>query len=173
MQQGGVAAIKAEATKQKSELDAIRREEAQERAQKRKIEKEQEALNRLPNAILIGNTKAPSPELGRFEIVSSGDPEKPFKFVLKTETGKTVFETSPMRTKPNELTAVMFKDIMQKGSFTFTRSITGAIVFKVLDARGRVFYTSRSYMALNDAQRAAALIKKYGLSANYIDDTTI
>ena len=173
MQQGGVAAAKAEALKQKSEIDAQRKEEAQERAAKRKIEKEQEALSRLPNAILIGNTKKPSPELGKFEIVASKDPEKPFKFVLKTEADKVVFETSPMKTKPNELTAVMFKDIMQKGSFTFTRSLSGGIIFKILDARQRVFYTSRSYLSIQDAQRAAALIKKYGLSANYIDDTTI
>lgn len=172
MQQGGIAAAKAEARKQQNEINAIRKEEAQERAAQRKAEKEQEEISRLPNAILIGNTKKPSPEFGKFEIVATKDAEKPFKFVLKTEAGKVVFETSPMKTKPNELTAVMFKNIMTTGSFTFTRSMTG-IIFKILDSRQRVFYTSRSYMSVQDAQRAAALIKKYGLSANYIDDTTI
>ena len=172
MQAGGIAAAKVEHAKQKEELDAIRKEEASIRAEQRKAEREKEALERLPNAILIGNTKVPSPELGKFEIANSKDPEKPFKLLLRTEKGQVVFETSPMRTKPNELTAVMFKDIMNTGSFTFTRSING-FAFQILDSRKRVFYSSRSFINLNDAKRAAALIKKYGLSANYIDDTTI
>ncbi len=172
MQAGGIAAAKVEHAKQKEELDAIRKEEASIRAEQRKAEREKEALERLPNAILIGNTKVPSPELGKFEIANSKDVEKPFKLLLRTEKGQVVFETSPMRTKPNELTAVMFKDIMNTGSFTFTRSING-FAFQILDSRKRVFYTSRSFINLNDAKRAAALIKKYGLSANYIDDTTI
>ena len=172
MQSGGISAAKAEQSKAQEEVDAIRKEEAIARAEKRKLEKEKEALERLPNAILIGNTKIPSPELGKFEIASSKDPEKPFKLLLRTETGKVVFETSALRTKPNELTALMFKEIMTNGSFTFTRSMTG-YAFQILDTRKRVFYSSRSFINLNDAKRAAALIKKYGLSANYIDDTTI
>ena len=102
----------------------------------------------------------------------SNDKEKPFKFVLKTEKGKVVFETAPMKTKPNELTAVMLKDIMANGSFAFMRTNTG-FFFKILDSRQRVFCTSRAYPTTLDAQKAAALIKKYGLSANYIDDKTI
>ena len=172
MQAGGIAAAKMEHDKQKEELIAIRKEEAAARAEQRKIEREKEALERLPNAILIGNTKAPSPELGKFEIASSKDADKPFRLLLRTEKGQVVFETSPMKTKPNELTAVMFKDIMNTGSFTFTRSING-FAFQILDSRKRVFYSSRSFINLNDAKRAAAMIKKYGLSANYIDDTTI
>ena len=172
MQAGGIAAAKMEHDKQKEELIAIRKEEAAARAEQRKIEREKEALERLPNAILIGNTKTPSPELGKFEIANSKDADKPFKLLLRTEKGQVVFETSPMKTKPNELTAVMFKDIMNTGSFTFTRSING-FAFQILDSRKRVFYSSRSFISLNDAKRAAAMIKKYGLSANYIDDTTI
>ena len=172
MQAGGIAAAKMEHDKQKEELIAIRKEEAAARAEQRKIEREKEALERLPNAILIGNTKTPSPELGKFEIANSKDADKPFKLLLRTEKGQVVFETSPMKTKPNELTAVMFKDIMNTGSFTFTRSING-FAFQILDSRKRVFYSSRSFINLNDAKRAAAMIKKYGLSANYIDDTTI
>ena len=172
MQAGGIAAAKMEHDKQKEELIAIRKEEAAARAEQRKIEREKEALERLPNAILIGNTKAPSPELGKFEIASSKDADRPFRLLLRTEKGQVVFETSPMKTKPNELTAVMFKDIMNTGSFTFTRSING-FAFQILDSRKRVFYSSRSFINLNDAKRAAAMIKKYGLSANYIDDTTI
>ena len=159
MQAGGIAAAKVEHAKQKEELDAIRKEEASIRAEQRKAEREKEALERLPNAILIGNTKVPSPELGKFEIANSKDTEKPFKLLLRTEKGQVVFETSPMRTKPNELTAVMFKDIMNTGSFTFTRSING-FAFQILDSRKRVFYSSRSFINLNDAKRAAALIKK-------------
>ena len=172
MMQGGVSAALIESAKMKEELDSIKKEEAQERAQKRREEQEKEEQARLANAILIGNTKKASPELGKFEIQLSNDKEKPFKFVLKTEKGKVVFETAPMRTKPNELTAVMFKDIMANGSFAFMRTQTG-FFFKILDSRQRVFCTSRPYPSTLDAQKAAALIKKYGLSANYIDDKTI
>ena len=172
MMQGGVSAALMESQKLKEELESIKKEEAQERAQKRKEELEKEEQERLANAILIGNTKKPSPELGKFEIQLSNDKEKPFKFVLKTEKGKVVFETAPMKTKPNELTAVMFKDIMANGSFAFMRTNTG-FFFKILDSRQRVFCTSRAYPTTLDAQKAAALIKKYGLSANYIDDKTI
>ena len=172
MMKGGVSAALMESQKLKEELESIKKEEAQERAQKRKEELEKEEQERLANAILIGNTKKPSPELGKFEIQLSKDKEKPFKFVLKTEKGKVVFETAPMKTKPNELTAVMFKDIMANGSFAFMRTNTG-FFFKILDSRQRVFCTSRAYPTTLDAQKAAALIKKYGLSANYIDDKTI
>ncbi len=172
MMKGGVSAALMESQKLKEELESIKKEEAQERAQKRKEELEKEEQERLANAILIGNTKKPSPELGKFEIQLSNDKEKPFKFVLKTEKGKVVFETAPMKTKPNELTAVMFKDIMANGSFAFMRTNTG-FFFKILDSRQRVFCTSRAYPTTLDAQKAAALIKKYGLSANYIDDKTI
>ena len=169
---GGVQAAIQENAKKKEEQALIKKEEAQERAAKRREELEKEELSRLPNAILIGNTKKASPELGKFEIGRSEDPEKPYKFILKTEKGKVVFETAPMKTKPNELTAVMFKDIMANGSFAFMRTDRG-FIFKILDARQRVFCTSKSYPTTLDAQKAAALIKKYGLSANYIDDTTI
>ncbi|MBE5763781.1 MAG: hypothetical protein E7338_06155 [Clostridiales bacterium] len=169
---GGVQAAIQENAKKKEEQALIKKEEAQERAAKRREEQEKEELSRLPNAILIGNTKKASPELGKFEIGRSEDPEKPYKFILKTEKGKVVFETAPMKTKPNELTAVMFKDIMANGSFAFMRTDRG-FIFKILDARQRVFCTSKSYPTTLDAQKAAALIKKYGLSANYIDDTTI
>ena len=169
---GGVQAAIQENAKKKEEQALIKKEEAQERAAKRREELEKEELSRLPNAILIGNTKKALPELGKFEIGRSEDPEKPYKFILKTEKGKVVFETAPMKTKPNELTAVMFKDIMANGSFAFMRTDRG-FIFKILDARQRVFCTSKSYPTTLDAQKAAALIKKYGLSANYIDDTTI
>ena len=169
---GGVSAAIMENAKKKEELESIRKEEAQERAAKLREAQKKEEESRLPNAILIGNTKKPSPELGKFEIARSQDPEKPYKFILKTEKGKVVFETAPMKTKPNELTAVMFKDIMANGSFAFMRSERG-FNFRILDSRQRVFCVSKSYPTTLDAQKAAALIKKYGLSAKYIDDTTI
>ena len=172
MMTGGVSAAIAQTNKEKEELEALRKEEDRKRALIRKAEEEKKAEERLSKAILIGNTKKPDPSLGKFEIGRSNDPQKPYSFVLKTETGKVVFETSQMKTKPNELTAVMFKDIMANGSFTFTKTSQG-YCFKILDARQRVFCTSKTFKTTLEAQKAAALIKKYGLSANYIDDTTL
>lgn len=169
---GGVSAAIAEAARQRAELDAIKKEVAQENAKLRKEEKEAEEAKRLPNAILIGNTKKASPELGKFEIALTYNIERPYKFVLKTELGKVVFETAPMKTKPNELTAIMFKDIMANGSFAFIKTPQG-YNFKILDSRQRVFCVSKPFRTTLDAQKAAALVKKYGLSANYIDDRTV
>ena len=172
MQDGGISAAKIAQAQQKEELDAIKKEDAREKAAIRREEQQKVEEERLKNAILIGNTKKASPELGKFEITKSDDPLKPYKFVLKTEQGKVVYETAPLRTKPNELTAVMFKDIMANGSFSFIKTLEG-YNFRILDARQRIFCTSRAFRTSLDAQKAAALVKKYGLSANYIDDTTI
>ncbi len=172
MQGGGISAAIMAQAQQKEELDAIKREDAREKAAIRREEQLKEEEERLKNAILIGNTKKASPELGKFEIAKSDDPLKPYKFVLKTEQGKVVYETAPLRTKPNELTAVMFKDIMANGSFSFIKTLQG-YNFRILDARQRIFCTSKAFRTSLDAQKAAALVKKYGLSANYIDDTTI
>ena len=172
MQDGGISAAKIAQAQQKEELDAIKKEDAREKAAIRREEQQKVEEERLKNAILIGNTKKASPELGKFEITKSDDPLKPYKFVLKTEQGKVVYETAPLRTKPNELTAVMFKDIMANGSFSFIKTLQG-YNFRILDARQRIFCTSRAFRTSLDAQKAAALVKKYGLSANYIDDTTI
>ena len=172
MQDGGISAAIIAQAQQKEELDAIKKEDAREKAAIRREEQQKVEEERLKNAILIGNTKKASPELGKFEITKSDDPLKPYKFVLKTEQGKVVYETAPLRTKPNELTAVMFKDIMANGSFSFIKTLEG-YNFRILDARQRIFCTSRAFRTSLDAQKAAALVKKYGLSANYIDDTTI
>ena len=172
MQDGGISAAIMAQAQQKEELDAIKKEDAREKAAIRREEQQKVEEERLKNAILIGNTKKASPELGKFEIAKSDDPLKPYKFVLKTEQGKVVYETAPLRTKPNELTAVMFKDIMANGSFSFIKTLQG-YNFRILDARQRIFCTSRAFRTSLDAQKAAALVKKYGLSANYIDDTTI
>ena len=171
MQDGGISAAKIAQAQQKEELDAIKKEDAREKAAIRREEQLKVEEERLKNAILIGNTKKASPELGKFEITKSDDPLKPYKFVLKTEQGKVVYETAPLRTKPNELTAVMFKDIMANGSFSFIKTLQG-YNFRILDARQRIFCTSKAFRTSLDAQKAAALVKKYGLSANYIDDTT-
>ena len=172
MQGGGISAAIMAQAQQKEELDAIKKEDAREKAAIRREEQQKVEEERLKNAILIGNTKKASPELGKFEITKSDDPLKPYKFVLKTEQGKVVYETAPLRTKPNELTAVMFKDIMANGSFSFIKTLQG-YNFRILDARQRIFCTSKAFRTSLDAQKAAALVKKYGLSANYIDDTTI
>ena len=123
--------------------------------------------------ILIGDAKKPDPNLGKFEIQKTGLLDKPYKMVLKTNLGKTIFETAPIRSKPNELTAQMFKDILSTGSFTFIKNQSGQYAFRILDSRLRLFSVSKFYPTIREAQLAAASIKKFGLSANYIDDTTI
>ena len=167
----GVAAIKEEADAQKAELEAIKREEALAKAAAiREAEKKAE-MERLKDVILIGNIKKPDPELGKFEIQWSNNNALPYKMVLKSNVGKVLYESTAIRTKPNELTAVMFKDICNTGSFVFIKAPAG-YAFKMLDSRKRVFYISKAYRQLIDAQKMAALIKKFGLSANYIDDVT-
>ena len=172
-QSGGIAAVKAQEAKDKEAEEAKRKAEAAAKLAAQKAEEKAQEQARLAYVILIGDAKKPDPNLGKFEIQKTGLLDKPYKMVLKTNLGKTIFETAPIRSKPNELTAQMFKDILSTGSFTFIKNQSGQYAFRILDSRLRLFSVSKFYPTIREAQLAAASIKKFGLSANYIDDTTI
>ena len=173
VQSGGLAAAKAHEAKNKEELEAQRKAAQAAKLAAQKAEEKAKEEERLAYVILIGDAKKPDPSLGKFEIQKSGLEDKPYKMVLKTNIGKTIFETSPIRSKPNELTVQMFKDVLESGSFTFIKNANGTFAFRILNSRLRLFSVSRPFTNIRDAQLAAAAIKKFGLSANYLDDTTL
>ncbi len=171
VKKGGVSAAKEASDAIKEKEEEKKKQAAQARIEaKRALEKEAE-MARLSAVSIIGTDKKPKPENGKFEIQWSNDNIKPYKLILKNDQGKVLYESTPIKTKPNELTATTFKNILSTGSFVFISTPIG-YAFKILDSRMRVFHVSKAYRNAIDAQKLAAQIKKFGLSANYIDDLT-
>jgi hypothetical protein len=171
VKKGGVSAAKEASDAIKEKEEEKKKKAAQARIEAKRASEKEAEMARLATVSMIGTDKKPKPENGKFEIQWSNDNVKPYKLVLKNDQGKVLYESTPIKTKPNELTATTFRNILSTGSFVFISTPVG-YAFKILDSRMRVFHVSKAYRNAIDAQKLAAQIKKFGLSANYIDDLT-
>lgn len=171
VKKGGVSAAKEASDAIKEKEEEKKKKAAQARIEAKRASEKEAEIARLATVSIIGTDKKPKPENGKFEIQWSNDNVKPYKLVLKNDQGKVLYESTPIKTKPNELTATTFRNILSTGSFVFISTPVG-YAFKILDSRMRVFHVSKAYRNAIDAQKLAAQIKKFGLSANYIDDLT-
>ena len=127
-------------------------------------------VDEMKGITLLNDAVKPDVSKGKFVIgVDTTNIVRPYKFILKANNGKVLFESEGYKVKPKATQIYKFKRTIAEGTFTYDQS-GRTFQFRIIDKEGKLYAVVGGFKTLKAAQESAALIKRFGLAANFIED---